>query len=368
MRILLLGFTKMKFMPYSSFYLDKIDYTKNAVEMVYWNRDSQTEDLSKYDKSIVFHEFQDEMADSIMKRFKIRHFYKYRRFVSNLLSQKHFDVIICLHTLPGLLILDKLVRHYSGKYILDYRDSTFENNRYFGKLIRILAQYAKLVFVSSDAFRCFLPKNNVEMITSHNILVDSLLHRDERLTGYIRADRIRVAFWGLIRHYDHNEKIISRLGNDTRFELHYYGREEETGKRIRQYIAMHNISNVFLHGEYRPEDRYDFVKQTDILHNSYNDANMLLAMGNKYYDGIIFRIPQLCMAGSYMAKRSQEKGVGFALDPDDIDYADSLFNAYHQLNQQTFNDNCDKELDVIISEYEYGSHRVAELLNNESLS
>ena len=45
MKILILGFTKMKFMPYASFYLDKIDYKKNQVEVVYWNRDMVDEDL-----------------------------------------------------------------------------------------------------------------------------------------------------------------------------------------------------------------------------------------------------------------------------------------------------------------------------------
>lgn len=363
MKILLLGFAKMKFMPYASFYLDKIDYTKNEVDVVYWNRDLKAEDLSKYDRTIKFHEFRDEMADWIGKKQKISHFYQYRKFVCRLLAKQDYDIIISLHTLPGLLVLDKLLKHYKKKYILDYRDSTFEYNKIFGRLVKTLASHSKVIFVSSDAYRRFLPAEKVETITSHNILADSLSHRDDRIHGYIESNRIRVSFWGLLRHFKHNEKIISRLGNDSRFEIHYYGREGSTGENIRRYIAENNINNVFVHGEYKPEERYDFVKCTDIILNSYYDSNTMLAMGNKYYDGIIFRIPQLCMSGSYMAQRCEEKGVGFGLNPDDTNYANQLYSRYKALDWQLFNDSCDSDLAEIINEFEYGRDRIKTLLN-----
>lgn len=364
MKILILGFTKMKFMPYASFYLDKIDYEKNQVEIVYWNRDLIDEDLESYDSSIKFHEFRDKMEDSIDKINKIKHFILYRKFAKKILSSNKYDFIISLHTLPGLLVLDSLLKDYKKKYILDYRDSTFESNPIFGRLVKKLAQKAKVVFVSSDAFRRFLPDNEVETITSHNILYDSLSHRDDRDKGYISSSKIRLSFWGLLRHYNHNLQIIDRLANDNRFELHYYGRELSMGKLIRKYIESNNIKNVFLHGEYMPEERYEFSKKTDIIHNSYNDANMMLAMGNKYYDGLIFRIPQLCMPGSYMAERCEKRGVGFSIDPEDEHFADKLYKIFQNIDVPTFRRNCDKDLDDILKEYEYGRIRIKELLNS----
>lgn len=41
---------------------------------------------------------------------------------------------------------------------------------------------------------------------------------------------------------------------------------------------------------------------------------MMLAMGNKCYDGIIFRIPQVCLWGSFMGKCAEDAGVGISLD------------------------------------------------------
>ena len=47
MRILVLGFSKMKYMPYASFYIDRIDCNINEVEVLYWNRDRKEENLNR---------------------------------------------------------------------------------------------------------------------------------------------------------------------------------------------------------------------------------------------------------------------------------------------------------------------------------
>lgn len=364
MRILILGFAKIKFMPYANFYLENIDLQKNDVDFIYWNRDLMHEDLIKFDKRINFIEFRELIDDSSRKLNKLIHFYKYRKLVKAVLSAQKYDVIISLHTLPGLLILDKLKKFYKGKYIVDYRDSTYENNRYFGKLIKSLALNAKIVFVSSDAFRRYLPVTGVDILTSHNLLTDSLKFRDYRKANYQTYGRIRISFWGRIRHYQHNILMINRLANDPRFELHYYGREFEMGDALRKYIRENNITNVFLHGEYEPHERYDFACKTDIIHNSYFDNNTMLAMGNKYYDGIIFRIPQLCMTESYMAERCLNKGVGFAFDPHDSNYADKIYKAYKAIDFNEFDANCDKELQAVLHEYHIGSSRIRLMLNS----
>lgn len=362
MKILLLGFTKVKFMPYVTFYLDQIDFDKNEVHLVYWNRDLKEEDLSKYSK-VHYHEFRDKMSDAIPHKEKLKHFLKYRKFVIDVLSMYKFDKVISLHTLPGMLVMDKLIGQYKRNYILDYRDSTFETNKLFGKLVKKFAMNAELVFTSSDAFRKYLPTRGVEIITSHNILADSLAHRDERKFGYIPSDKIRISFWGLLRHLKHNLAIIDRIGCDSRFELHYYGRALEMGPKIENYCKERKISNVFVHGEYKPDERYDFVKITDIIHNSYKDQNTLLAMGNKYYDGIIFRIPQLCMPGSYMGKRCVTKGVGCEINPSDELFTDKLFSYYTSIDWEAFNTACDDDLEDVLKEYNYGINRIKEVLN-----
>ena len=153
------------------------------------------------------------------------------------------------------------------------------------------------------------------------------------------------------------------MSNDERFELHYYGREQATGKILREYVKEINAHNIYFHGEYLPIERYEFVKNTDIIHNIYHDTNMLLAMGNKYYDGIIFRIPQICMPNSQMAKMCYDYEIGCAIDPNKENFADLLYSYYCQLNKFQFYKACDAELSRVLSEYNYGCSVIKQICN-----
>ena len=353
MKILILGFAKIKYMPYMNFYLDNIDRKSNEIHLGYWNRDLKEENTTNLE-GIKLHEFSFYQQDETAKIAKINSFLKYRKFALNLIKEISPDFIIVLHTLPGILIGKLLAKNYKNKYIFDYRDSTYEKFPPFQKKVKRLARNSKATFVSSDAFRLFLPQDKEEIYTSHNILEDSLSHRNEKEMSGVDSDKIRIAFWGFIRHEEINRSIIQKIAADTRFELHYYGREQQTALNLKKYAKEINAENVCFHGEYVPQDRYEFVKATDIIHNVYYDANMMLAMGNKYYDGIIFRIPQICMEGSFMGQQSEKCGVGFCCDPYKDDFTEKLYQWYTNIDREKFKRNCDRELSRVLKEYDFG--------------
>lgn len=360
MRILIIGPGKLKYMPYAHFYLDNIDCQKNDVHLAYWNRDEKPEDTSSY-QDLALHEFPLFMVNDAPLTTKFRCFRKFRVFVKGILKGHHFDFIIVLHTLPGLMIYDILRKNFNGEFILDYRDSTYESrNKLFGKAVKNLCRMSKVTFVSSDAFRRFLPVDCADKIyTSHNLLEDSLQHREYQKTP---SDKIRMAFWGFIRHFEINRILIDRIAADKRFELHYYGREQKDALDLKEYAKKIGASNVFFHGEYNPVERYEFVKNTDLIHNIYSGANenMAMAMGNKYYDSIIFRIPQVCQVDSFMGKTSVEHHVGFMANPENVDFCDEVFNYYSSLNRGIFDKACDTELDRVLSEYYTGRDIIKE--------
>ncbi len=364
MKILIMGFTKIKYMPYMDFYLNDINRTEHEVHILYWNRDLHSEDLTKY-QGCIFHEFKYYQEDDVSKVSKINSFVKYRRFAKHLLRSENYDFIFVLHSLTGVLVADVLKRKYHNRYIFDYRDSTYEGFAPFKKVVASITRNAYATFVSSDAFRCFLPEDCKDKIyTSHNLLLDSLEHRDEKRLHGIPSDKIRIAFWGFIRHEQINRMIIKRLSCDERFELHYYGREQQTATNLKTYAHEISANNVFFHGEYNPEDRYEFIKHTDIIHNIYCDNNMMLAMGNKYYDGIIFRIPQICMLGSFMGKCASAGKIGIECNPKDDDFCDKIYSFYQKLNWKAFYENCDKELQKIYREYSDGAALIRNTLSD----
>lgn len=362
MKILIMGFSKIKYMPYMNFYLENINADKNDVHLLYWNRDLKPEDVSAF-SNIKLHEFYRFQADDVSKLSKIGSFIKYRKFALKVLNIEHFDFIIVLHSLTGILIADKLKKSYSGKYIFDYRDSTYESFAPFKKIIGDLVKHSYATFVSSDAFRRFLPASESSKIyTSHNLLTDSLNHREEKEKYGVPSDKIRIAFWGFIRHEEINREIIKKLSCDNRFELHYYGREQQIALNLKEYAAQTGAVNVFFHGEYKPEDRYTFVRNTDLIHNIYKDGNTMLAMGNKYYDGLIFYIPQLCMKGSFMGKKCAEKGIGFECDPFEEDFTDKVYEYYSKLKYEEFKKNCNAELDTVLTDISKGKSIISECL------
>ncbi len=353
MKILLVGFSKIKYMPYIRFYLDNIAKS-NTVRVAYWNRDGRAEDLSDYPR-VEFHEFSSYQEDNVARVSKIGNFIKFRKFVKRLLLADSYDLVVCLHTFPCILLSDVLLRRYRGRYIFDYRDRTYEGIYPFKKRVETMIANSCVTFVSSEGFkRSFNSRVYPKIQLSHNILRDSLDHREDKALYGVSSDKIRLAFWGFIRDEELNRALIRRVSEDGRFELHYYGREQRIAASLKAYAAQLGAENVVFHGEYRAEDRYVFVRHTDLIHNAFDDKNMMIAMSNKYYDGAIFRLPQLCFSGSFMGEMAERAGIGLACDPYRADFTQRVYEYYTGLDKQKFGIACDAELERILLEYEQG--------------
>lgn len=357
MKILLAGFAKVKYMPYLQFYLENIDKEKNEVHLIYWNRDLEEEDLSSLD-GVTLHELRCFQEDNVSHKSKIGSFLKYRKFVKSVLKQTKFDFVILLHSMPAVLLSNIWTKKFKNRYFFDYRDSTYERYSFYQHIISKLVVCSRATFTSSDGFRKFFPEDAQNKVyTTHNVLTESLSHRNYSKTP---SKKIRLAFWGFLRNEDLNREIITKISRDSRFELHFYGREQQLALRLKEHAASLNSGNVFFHGAYTPPDRYEFAKNTDILHNVYNTSNTMLAMGNKYYDGPIFYIPQLCMNGSFMGKCAANAGIGFECDPYSEDFLDKVYEYYSSLDFDKFRRNCDSELDRILNQYGAAAREVHE--------
>ena len=97
-KVLLMGFTKIAYMPYMNFYLEALDGADAEIHVVKWQRDQEA-DIALGDDRVVVHEFARTQADEVAKFSKIGNFLKYRAFVKRLLKRMGFDRIIVLHTL-----------------------------------------------------------------------------------------------------------------------------------------------------------------------------------------------------------------------------------------------------------------------------
>ncbi len=343
MKILIIGFAKIKYMPYLNLYLDSLNREKNDIHLVFWNRDLKSEDTSKLE-GITLHEFFRYQEDDVNKLSKIASFIEFKKFAESVLEEK-FDFIITLHSLCSVILSEILVKEYKNRYIFDYRDYTYENVPTFKKKIDLLIKNSYKTFVSSDAFREYLPKDEEKVLTSCNFTqYDYCGNSLKRAIG----QPIRIGYWGFIRDKKINHQIIEKLGNDNRFRLDYYGREQGIALELKEYVKKNNVKNVFFHGEYNPEEKSDFACKTDIIHNIFDDKAMSYAVSNKFYDGIAFKKPLLSYENSYMGKLSAEKGLGLAVNPASKNFADEIYNYYMNLDFEKFARNCDEEKSGII--------------------
>ncbi|TFE00032.1 hypothetical protein [Jeotgalibacillus sp. R-1-5s-1] len=366
MKILLLGVQKIKFMPYIDFYLSNLDFYSHEVHLMYWNRDGKED--ANLDHRIIAHEFKHIQEDEVSKHRKMKGFYKYRKQALKLIKSEQYDFIIILNTATAFLVQDILWTSYRKRYIYDYRDPTHENVSWYKWLVGRIAQHSRITFVSSDGFRKFLPSYS-HIITSHNLISDALYKRHLRKQTSREQLPIRIRYWGMIRDEEVNKLVIDKIANDSRFELHYNGRMQKTGKNLEYYCQKHQINNVFFHGSYLPDERYDFVSQTDILHNIYKEDQLLSqAMGNKFYDGIIHYIPQIFTTGSYMGEKGDKGGVGIECNPADPFFADKLYSYYTNINWEYFLNQCDFCLDQILDEYEDGKKYLEDIFGSHNKS
>lgn len=351
MRIAILGFTKIKYMPYLGMYLNEIDTRKHEVHLLYWARDNQ--DDSPVPNSVIGHSYDVPMEDAIPLTKKLLKIYQYGTFAKKKINELQPDFLIVLHSTTAFTIKCLLIKKYSKRFIFDYRDLTYETTyRFYGNAIKQIANHSVATFTSSDGFRNVLPDNG-RIYTSHNIMSDAReVHEQFRLLKHNKTGPVKVAFWGLLRHAEINQQIIEKLCNDPRFEVHYYGRAQgkmlqlmdESSKKYKRFV---------FHGEYKPEERLQFSRDTDIILNLYDKrGTMLYAMGNKYYDGITFCIPQLCTEGTYMGDQCTKANVGFACDPYKDSFADDVYSYYENLDRTIFVKACDVELNRIMGQVE----------------
>ena len=122
----------------------------------------------------------------------------------------------------------------------------------------------------------------------------------------------------------------------------------------KDYCAENGFTNVIFTGSYNNADKAALLKSAHILNNCYGytqDAGNKLkyAVSNRFYDGMIYHIPQLVEHEGYKTEWVNTAGIGVALVPDE-GFADKLYAYYQRIEPTTFDIACDKELHRVIEE------------------
>ena len=110
--------------------------------------------------------------------------------------------------------------------------------------------------------------------------------------------------------------------------------------------------NVSFTGTYNNTEKERLLANTHILNNCYGYSKntgkkLKYAVSNRFYDGIVFHIPQLVESNGYKTEWAKSSGVGVSFPPD-TKFADKLYQYYQAIDCLEFDDRCRNELNKIM--------------------
>lgn len=328
--------------PYLEKYEKLLNEKNIEYEILYWHRAVEKEERNER-----YIGFIKQSKLNKFKIFKLKDFLEFRKWLKNEIIKKNYSKLILLSSLSGILIFDLIDKKYKGKYLFDIRDYSYEKIKLYYFLEKRIIRYSALTTISSKGFLKFLPKNE-NYIFTHNISLMDCGQKKKFIKTFHK--KINFVWIGAVRYFEHQSKIIEKLDRDGRFNIIFHGSGSEL-ELFRSFVKKRNLKNVSFTGSYCNTNKGKILEKADILNNSYTmKLGTKYALSNKFYDGIIYHIPQLVECDCYKAELLKKYPIGIGLDINDEYFAEKLYRYYNNINENEFNKTCEKLLEEILSE------------------
>ena len=359
MRTLVICDANIQAAPYVLVYLNLLLDYHCEVDYAYWDR---TGDNLPYLGINNVYRFDKTIDNSMPKIFKIRYFLGFRKFLLKVLKNKQYDCVIIFDTKLLMLLKKTLLKYYRKKFVYDMRDLSFEKNFFYRNEMNKLSNASIVTSISSDGFRQFFKKQD-NVLTLYNFQSNDLNH-----IGFFRkkkaSEKISIFFWGFLRDLKLYLSLVDGLANSKKIDIWFYGVFSREMLSLQEYCKNRGYANIFFGGKYSQEQRYAFAKKADLLINIFenNFKNSNPIMSNKYYDGVFFRIPQICIRDSFMGELVRKQEVGFVERIENITPT-NLINYYFSIDEKRFNEKCELLLNEIKSNHNSSLGEIARLLN-----
>lgn len=300
MKIALVCPSNMLYMPYVNNYTKILDEIEADYSVINWDR-------FKIEKE----------GEFIYRDSKIGHqrnfsdYFKYSRFVLNILKKNNYDKIIVFGIQLVFFLNRYLLKKYSNKYIIDIRD----HNRII-KYFNIGKAIDKSTFtvLSSLGYKEWLPKSNKYLI-NHNTKIESLDElREVKPFELSIGNKISVGCIGALRDYKINIDFIESLKNIELIQLNYHG-EGDINIDISRYLLKYGIDNVNLTGRYDKDEEEGLYSKNDIVNvlRYIDGVNNKTALPNRLYNAAIYGKPMLAFEGTYLSEIIKKYNLGIVV-------------------------------------------------------
>lgn len=367
MRVLLIGFTNIAYMPYLRTYLDLLFSSGCRVELLYWNRYNIVEKTP--DNLTSVQGFNLVLKDDEKKWYKFIAFLKFRRFFRKEVDVKSFDVVVFLTTMPLVLLYDIVKSNREQKLIADIRDFSFENVFLYRLYLKYILNKCEMVNISSEDFKSFLPigpsYNFVPNLPMNILNIDNSCFK-QKLNGLSKNDVLRILYIGNISYYSMNVKFLELLGNHERFHISYVGAGPAC-MPIMHYCECNEIRNVEFLGYFNPEQKMAYYRDCNMVFNLYGSDSLLTkyALSNKLYESAYFYRPILVTPGTSMESISIKYSLGYTADLENENLAYDLYSWYFNLDVDKFVKSCDSFVEDSRIKFDQFSEKITRIMRDD---
>ena len=201
----------------------------------------------------------------------------------------------------------------------------------YGYEKRIVRRATRLV-VTAPAFLDQHFRNMYSGVEGKTVLIENKLPAEyaaaiTRPLTFTPHTPLRLGFVGALRYPDSLLPLVDAVsGRGSDYELHLYGDGPLREELLRR---SGNASNVFYHGPFKnPDDLAAIYQSIDINYVVYDnkDPNVRMALPNKLYESIFFGRAIVVAANTDLARRVEELGIGFAIDPSQRGFAERFLD------------------------------------------
>lgn len=329
-------------------------------DIIYWAKDSSNNECGAENSF----KYSGKVPVEGGKLSKIKHYFLLMNFAKKIIKQNKYEILIVYPTQMAWLLRSLLRGKYKGKYLLDIRDYAGENNLIIGRLTAEAVKNSGLCTITSPAYSNYLPKG-CDYVVSHNLQeINAELIKSYRTREFDKNKPIVLSFIGTIRFLAQQKKIISIFGNDSRFIVKYIGRGSEA---LKEFCEAGNYKNIELVGQFDRSELGNFYMGTDMAINAYGneDPALVYALSNKLYSAALMGMPVLASPNTYTAEIVEKYNFGYAIDLDDPNCADELFNYFQGLDRDKLIAGCDAFMSKVYGEEQQYKDAVRKFLRGD---
>lgn len=235
------------------------------------------------------------------------------KFAKRVIRKNGYGKVIVFTAQKGIFLSSFLMRHFSGKYVLDIRDYTpILRIPLCNRVLKSVIDNSAYTVISSAGFKRWLPESE-KYIVCHNTSFEMIEYGlNNHALDMIGGGKILII--GQIAYLESQIALINGLRDSSDFTLSFVG-QGPASMPLQEYVEANKLQNVTFAGRYQKEEERRIVQDYDfisifLLHSLNADS----CMANRFYLSAVMRKPMIVVENSWQAEVAAKYGIGVIVE------------------------------------------------------